>query len=297
MSLGKNVLFFFGLFVSALVFADDRVVLRSDRTEVRQSDVVRAVSSIVRPEQLTAFFADEKKVRDTIARLFVQRKLAEEAGQRVLTFEERSLVEEARLRALTQVQIEYLIAGRPEQNFEAVARETYIANPKTYTKPPQVRVEHILVSTKSRSDAEARSRAELVRAEVLEGKPFDQLAREYSDDPSVSKNGGDMGFFPRGTMVKPFEDVAFSMNAQGEVSEPVKTDFGYHVIRFIDRKPEASVPFEQVKDGLIREERAKFRNRVLNEEYNRISSIGDVKVDQEAILELITQFEKLPRQK
>lgn len=86
----------------------------------------------------------------------------------------------------------------------------------------EVRASHILVKTED----EARSLLEEIRA----GKSFAEAAEEVSLCPS-GQNGGDLGFFGRGMMVKPFEDAAFSMENIGEVSEPVQTQFGWHLIQ------------------------------------------------------------------
>ncbi|CDE88224.1 TPA: peptidylprolyl isomerase [Candidatus Gastranaerophilales bacterium HUM_20] len=86
----------------------------------------------------------------------------------------------------------------------------------------EVRASHILVKTED----EAKSLLEEIRA----GKSFAEAAEEVSLCPS-GQNGGDLGFFGRGMMVKPFEDAAFSMENIGEVSEPVQTQFGWHLIQ------------------------------------------------------------------
>lgn len=90
----------------------------------------------------------------------------------------------------------------------------------------KVRASHILVDD--------REKAENIKEQLDNGKSFEQLAKEASECPS-SEKGGDLGFFGKGDMVKPFERKAFSMDI-GEVSEPVKTEFGYHIIRKDDEK-------------------------------------------------------------
>ena len=92
----------------------------------------------------------------------------------------------------------------------------------------EVRASHILVATQE--DAEA------IKAELETGKPFDALAREKSTDPSAAQNGGDLGFFQRGMMVKPFEDAAFSLTEPGQVSEPIESQFGWHVIKLVEKR-------------------------------------------------------------
>jgi len=90
----------------------------------------------------------------------------------------------------------------------------------------EVRASHILVKTEDK--------ANWLYKEIESGKDFGKLAKDYSDCPSGA-NGGDLGFFGRGSMVKEFEDVAFSMK-EGEVSKPIKTQFGYHLIKVTGRK-------------------------------------------------------------
>ena len=92
----------------------------------------------------------------------------------------------------------------------------------------EVRASHILVATQE--DAEA------IKAELETGKPFDALAREKSTDPSAAQNGGDLGFFQRGMMVKPFEDAAFALTEPGQVSEPIESQFGWHVIKLVEKR-------------------------------------------------------------
>ena len=92
----------------------------------------------------------------------------------------------------------------------------------------EVRASHILVQTKEQADK--------VLADIKEGKDFAQIAQEVSLCPS-KRDGGDLGFFGRGMMVKPFEDAAFELKEVGDVSEPVETQFGWHLIKltgFID---------------------------------------------------------------
>ena len=86
----------------------------------------------------------------------------------------------------------------------------------------EVKASHILVATEDK--------AKSLHNEIKNGKDFAEAAREFSKCPS-GQAGGDLGFFPRGVMVKPFEDAAFAMKEIGEVSEPVETQFGWHLIQ------------------------------------------------------------------
>lgn len=114
----------------------------------------------------------------------------------------------------------------------------------------EVRASHVLIDTrKMTTDAElnnALDKTKKIKAEATAGKDFSELAKQYSDCPSKEK-GGDLGFFPRkGQMVEPFAAAAFALKV-GQLSEPVKTNFGYHIIKVTEIKPGAAVKFDDIK--------------------------------------------------
>ena len=146
------------------------------------------------------------------------------------------------------------------------AKKFYDENPKLFVQPERVRARHILVSG---DEALAK-----VQAELKSGKSFDVVAKEYSIDPGSAANGGDLGEFPKGVMVKEFEEAAFALKNPGDVSEPVKTQFGWHIIKLEERIPESTAPFEQVKAQLIQnlteqknQEALEAREKVLEGKY------------------------------
>ena len=131
-------------------------------------------------------------------------------------------------------------------------RKYYDDNPDQFKQKSQVRASHILISvdstaTKAQKDA-ARKEIEALLARVKGGEDFAAVAKEKSQCPS-SVNGGDLGFFPRGEMVKPFEDAAFYMKP-GEISNIVETQFGYHIIKLTDKKDEKTIGFEEARQEI-----------------------------------------------
>lgn len=112
------------------------------------------------------------------------------------------------------------------------------------TTEEQVHARHILVSfpevtaerTQEQAEAEALAKIQEIRARIVNGEKFEDVAKEVSDDTSNKEQGGDLGWFGRGQMVKEFEDVAFTLEP-GVLSEPVKTSFGYHLIEVIEKDP------------------------------------------------------------
>jgi len=129
----------------------------------------------------------------------------------------------------------------------------YAANPDEFTQPESIRASHILIMVPETAGADAktaaRDRAAALRAEALGGADFAALALENSDDKGSGAKGGDLGFFPRGSMVPPFEAAAFALEP-GQISEVVESRFGYHVIRMTERRAAQPVPIEQVRGRL-----------------------------------------------
>jgi peptidyl-prolyl cis-trans isomerase C len=150
-----------------------------------------------------------------------------------------------------------LIEAEVERNIvvdESEVKAFYDSQSEMFLQPEMVRARHILIKVdQSADDAqrdEARKKIEAVEKRLAAGESFRLLAEEVSEGPSREK-GGDLGYFQRGQMVKPFEDVAFTLN-NGEISGIVTTRFGYHVIQTIDKKPSSPIPYDKIKDGLAR---------------------------------------------
>lgn len=115
----------------------------------------------------------------------------------------------------------------------------------------QRRASHILIEFGS-DEAMAKQTAQGLYDRLKKGESFEALAKEFSKDPGSAAQGGDLGFFARGIMDKPFEDAAFAL-AKGELSQPVKSKFGYHIIRVDDSKSGKEKPLDEVKSSLVPE--------------------------------------------
>ena len=136
---------------------------------------------------------------------------------------------------------------------EAVAK-FYEENAHYFEKPEQIEASHILIkldaadATNETAKAAAKAKAEALRAQVLAGTNFAELAAIHSDCPSKA-NGGSLGSFRRGQMVKPFEEAAFALGTN-EVSEVVETQFGFHVIKVTGKTSAGKTPLEEVRDQI-----------------------------------------------
>jgi peptidyl-prolyl cis-trans isomerase C len=140
-------------------------------------------------------------------------------------------------------------------------RKSYDSGIKLYTEPEQVHAVHILVkvaenAAEDKVDA-ARKKAMDALKKVRGGADFGEVAKEASDDAMTKDKGGDLGFFRKGVMVPKFEEAVFALKVGDLTKEPVRTPFGFHVIKVIERKEERVKPFDEVKDQI----KESLRNR------------------------------------
>jgi len=131
-------------------------------------------------------------------------------------------------------------------------KDYYDSHPGFFKQPERVRASHILIKVDPQADqsqkAEALKKLEKIQQKLQKGEDFAALAKEFSQCPSGAK-GGDLDYFSRGQMVKPFEEAAFALKPGG-VSNIVETKFGYHLIKVIDKKPETTIAYQDIKDRL-----------------------------------------------
>src|SRR5213593_357419 len=122
----------------------------------------------------------------------------------------------------------------------------YKNNADQYTTPEQVRASHILLKTEGKDDAAVKAKAEEVLKQAKSGADFAELAKKYSEDESNAKQGGDLDYFARGRMVPDFDQAVFVMEP-GQISDLVKTQYGYHIIKLVDKKPSVTRPLADVR--------------------------------------------------
>ena len=132
------------------------------------------------------------------------------------------------------------------------ARKFYEQNADKFTRGETVRASHILIGVDEKASADekkkAHDKAETLRKELATGADFAKLAKENSTCPS-SARGGDLGYFGKGQMVPPFESAAFNLKP-GAISDVVETQFGYHIIKLIEKKAPEKVDFKEVRQRI-----------------------------------------------
>ncbi len=154
-------------------------------------------------------------------------------------------------------------------------------NPDRFNQPERVRASHILIAFPQNADAaaktQARAKAEQVLKDVKGGKDFAALAKQNSQDPGSAANGGDLGYFQQGQMVGPFNDVAFKL-APGATSDLVETQFGYHIIRVVEKQPARAVPLDEVRGEVVQFLQNQNRQQQTEVFVNSLKAKGKVEI-------------------
>lgn len=163
-------------------------------------------------------------------------------------------------KSLPKRRVQYLVFS-PEDHkrtsgiSDEQVREYYDQNIAKFTTPEQVEASHILIRVAEDADdtavAKAREQADQVYEKAAKGEDFSDLAKAFSQGPT-GPSGGYLGKFDRQSMVKPFGDAAFALKT-GEISKPVRTQFGFHIIKLTDKTPESTQAFEAAKAGISKE--------------------------------------------
>ena len=167
----------------------------------------------------------------------------------------------------------------------ADVKRYYDDNASQYSTPEQMRASHILLKTEGKDDAAVKKQAEDLLAKAKGGADFAQLATKFSEDEVSAKKGGDLDFFSRTEMVKEFSDAAYAL-APGQISDLVKSQYGYHIIKAGEKKPASTRSFEEVRTQI--EDQVKWERA--QKEAERRSSELAAKIRQPA------DFDALPKQ-
>jgi peptidyl-prolyl cis-trans isomerase C len=247
------------LLISSHVTVQAQVLVSGHGVSIDAKEIQTELERV--PAEARAQLANPAAIQNNVANVYVRRILAKDAVKEGLDKNPLVIaaIEKAKDRILSDAMLERIDQkNQPSlQDLEAWAQTSYKANPKKYEQPEQVRASHILIRT---AESDAKAKAEAILKELRSGADFAKLAKEKSQDPGSAAKGGELGFFARGRMIKPFEDTAFGMSKAGDISDVIESPFGFHVIRLDEKKPAGPQPFAEVKDVLLRE----AQNEILN---------------------------------
>lgn len=243
----------------------DEVLIENHWAKITRADYDAEILRLP-PEVRGGFATSAKRVVDLLVRMLVTKSLAVQARAGDVFKDPET--QRRRTLEIDRVDAGFMIAKLDDDaakafdsrgaQFEARARELYLAEKDRFRIAEQVAASHILFDTRKRSKEEALKLAQEARARIASGTDFNDLAKQVSDDPSAQQNLGRLDYFDRAQMDRAFSDAAFALKNVGEVSEPVLSSFGYHLIRLDGRRPARVKSFDEVKDTLLAAERKKF---------------------------------------
>ena len=216
--------------------ADDPVVARVNGDDIKQSDLDFA-SSEVGSGHANYTPEDRKKV---LLQYVIENELMAEAGEKDSLDKAPNFADRAKYHQRHALRDAYFDASIRGAVSEDAAKKIYDEKIGQVKPEQEVHARHILVV----KEAEAKEVADRLK----KGEDFATVAKEKSKDTSAE--GGDLGFFGRGQMLKPFEDAAFALEV-GQISEPVQTQFGWHIIKVEEKRDQPLPTFDQVKEAII----------------------------------------------
>jgi peptidyl-prolyl cis-trans isomerase D len=260
--------------VSRSVFVTDAEQQQAQRLEEQQ----RLISYLLVP---SSRFSDKVTVSDAE----IEKHYQEHTAQYMIS--EKVSVDYVELEG------NKLAASKPVD--EALLKQRYEERKASYTTPAQWHARHILLDVPKDAKPEvsdaALKQAKEVLAKIRGGADFEATAKEFSKDSSNAKNGGDLGWFGAGQMVKPFEDAVKAMKAK-DISEPVKTEFGYHLIQLVEDKPTIVRSFDEVRAELLT---AVQKEQAETEFYAQVEQFGNLAFENQNSLDTLLKTMKLEK--
>ena len=243
------------------MIVDKLIAKRSAETQVPDAEVATALT------RMQKNFGSEEEMK----------KQMEASGQSI-----DKLKENLRNQLRAQTWVDAQVKGKDAVP-DAEAEEFYKTNPDKFQRPEQVRASHILVTVTADAKPEdvlvKEKAAKEILARVTKGEDFAAVAGEVSEDPSAKTNKGDLDFFGREQMVKEFADAAFGMKKDEVSKEPVRSQFGYHIIKVTDRREAATVPLETAKPQVMAYLQRQKKQKAVQEFVLELRKKSEVKVN------------------
>jgi len=276
----------------------DTVLLSNSYATVTRGDFDAELLRLP-PDMREGFVNDARRVSDLLNRLLVQKSLAAQAhnarlDQRPDNAARLALERDKLLAAIEIDAIDAAAAAEFDANvarYEARAKELYLIDKAQFTNPPQVSATHILFDTKKHTSEEARKLAVEARAKILAGADMGELAKQVSDDPSSSQNMGALGWFSEKEMDPAFGAAAFALAKPGDLSEPVQSQFGWHIIRLDGKRPATTKTYEEARATILAELK---RRQIADKRDDAIAAIRrdpQTRVNQEAVSALTPKID------
>lgn len=244
----------FVLFIATIVAAQEKdFIAKVGDQIITESDLDQIIGYLSTNRQ--AMIDQNPQVKESILRQYVQSIVISQLAKKDEYDKKPEVAQKLNFYSdslLSNLYLEQQIGDKVTVS-EEETKAYYDEHINEFTTPEMIKARHILVkvdpSAPEDEKKQAYQKAEGILKQVQDGEDFAKLATELSDDSHTQSKGGDLGFFSRGKIVKPFEDVAFEMKP-GETSGIVETQFGYHIIRVEERKAETLHSYDSMKERI-----------------------------------------------
>lgn len=251
-------------------------VAKVGETVLTQEDVTKELKRL--PEQIQGIFIGPEGTAKFVDELVKKEVLYQEARKKGIESnpEYQTKLEDFKKITLISTMLEKEIEEKTKLTDKDV-KDYYDAHKDEFVANSSVKASHILV----KSEEEAKT----IMAQLKQGENFAKLAKEKSIDQGSAKNGGDLGSFSRGQMVPEFENAAFKLKT-GELGGPIKTQYGFHIIKVTDRKTGQPVELEKVKGMLMQKMTAQKQKEVFDAYIDGLKKNYKIDIDKEAIAKM-----------
>jgi peptidyl-prolyl cis-trans isomerase C len=274
--------------------APDDVIVENAVVKLTRADYEAELQRLP-ADSRAAFGTDPKRVTALLNNMLIGKTMAAEARKAGLDrdplVQRRIALEADKVLAEAEVKRIETVAGAEfdakAAQFLPKARERYLVDKDKYVVPEQIEASHILFLTKTRSEDAAMALAQQAEVKLAAGADFAALARESSEDPGTKGSGGHIGWFSAKQMDPAFSKAAFALKNIGDVSPPVLSRFGSHVIRLDGRRPQRQRTFDEVKDELIADLRQAYVGEQRALKVDAIRNDPGIKVNQRALDALV----------
>jgi peptidyl-prolyl cis-trans isomerase C len=228
------------------------------------------------PMNMKMLVASQSGKKDFLDRLIVKKLLLREAKkdkiEKEREFQDRlnDIREQLIIESLLKKKVTTELQFKDEE-----LQKYYEAHKEEFKKDREIQTRQIVVKT----EQEAKE----IQARIARGEDFAQLAKQYSIDPSAKTTGGDIGYHSKGTLIPEFEEAAFKLTKVGQVTPPVKTQLGYHLIKLEGERTGAYVPFPEVKEFIRQKMAQEKQTEVLKKYIDDLKKNAKIVVNEEAI--------------
>ncbi len=268
----------------------DGVLARNRWVDLTKADYEQALARL--PDEVRANVSNTpRRVELLLNRVLVDKTLAAQARARGLVTPAGEDGGERSLAAAEIRQIETDAAAAfdaKSADYESMAKEVYLSARERFREPPQARFADIAIAFKGRTEEEALERAKEARARVVAGEDFATVAREMSDDPVSREKGGELPLVSPKGLDRAYADSVFALTRVGEISEPIKASAAYHVVRLEELRPSYIKSFDEVRERIVQELRARYIAERREAHLRAIYADPELKVNQPAVDALVT---------